>query len=116
MAIDMGCKPDAVIATATELMSFVTGGAASPPTTVAEPQAPVADAIAACGTALPASETAGLVLAEPTGEAPAFSCATYSKCSESRWSSQLSQVRVKSRNPRAEINLRPHPYRFMCLT
>ena len=71
MAIDMGCKSDAVIATATELMSFVTGGAASPPATVAEPQAPVADAIAACGTALPASETAGLVLAQPTGEAPA---------------------------------------------
>ena len=71
MAVDMGCKPDAVIATATELMSFVTDGAASPPTTVAEPQAPVADAIAACGTALPASETAGLVLAQPTDEAPA---------------------------------------------
>ena len=67
MAIDMGCKSDAVIATATELMSFVTGSAASPPATVAEPQAPVADAIAACGTALPASETAGLVLAQPTG-------------------------------------------------
>jgi hypothetical protein len=66
MAIDMGCKPDAVIATATELMSFVTGGAASPPATVAEPQAPDADAIAACGTALPASETADLVLAPPT--------------------------------------------------
>ena len=54
MAIDMGCKPDAVIATAIELMSFVTGGATSPPATVVEPQAPVADAIAACGTALPA--------------------------------------------------------------
>jgi len=47
MAIDMGCKPDAVIATATELMSFVMGGAASPPATVAGPQAPDADAIAA---------------------------------------------------------------------
>jgi hypothetical protein len=67
MAIDMGCKPDAVIATATELMTFVMGGAASPPATVAEPQAPDADAIAACGTALPASETADLVLAQPTG-------------------------------------------------
>ena len=71
MAIDMGCKPDAVIATATELMSFVTGGAASQAATVAEPQAPVADAIAACGTALPASETAGLVLAQSKSEAPA---------------------------------------------
>ena len=71
MAIDMGCKPDAVIATATELMSFVAGSAASPPATVAEPQAPVADAIAACGTAPPASETAGLVLAQPTDEAAA---------------------------------------------
>jgi hypothetical protein len=71
MAIDLGCKSDTVIATANELMSFVTSGAASPPATVAESEAPVSDAIAACGTALPASETAGLVVAQPTGETPA---------------------------------------------
>jgi|RhiMetdeSRZDD1v2_1073273.scaffolds.fasta_scaffold160863_1 hypothetical protein len=65
MAIDMGCKPDAVIPTATELMNFVTGGTAPPPATVAEPQAPATDAIAACGTALPASEAADLALAQP---------------------------------------------------
>jgi hypothetical protein len=62
------------------LMSFVTSGAASPPATVAEPQAPVADAIAACGTALPASETTDEAPPEaPGGRARACCNRTWSR-------------------------------------
>ena len=67
MALEMGCKADSVVAVANELMTFLNGGepsaARSPSEEISE------DAIAACGTALAASEAADLVLGQPEAEA-----------------------------------------------
>ena len=51
MAIEMGCKPDAVIGKASELMNFVTSGALPSP----QGEAP-ADPIAAAGAGAPPAE------------------------------------------------------------
>ena len=67
MALEMGCKANSVVAVANELMTFLNGGepsaAKSPSEEISE------DAIAACGTALAASEAADLVLGQPEAEA-----------------------------------------------
>src|SRR5258708_39967 len=69
MAIDLGCKPDTAIRVASDLMTFVTSGApTSAAQTTAEEAAP--DRIAACGTALPLSETADLAAATVAAVAP----------------------------------------------
>ena len=63
MAIEMGCKPDSVVATATDLMNFITSAAPTVPITVTTPEVSDAERIAACGTEVPMTETADLALA-----------------------------------------------------
>jgi hypothetical protein len=65
MALEMGCKADSVVAVANELMSFLTSGVG--PFAAKSPSEE--DAIAACGTALAASEAADLGLGQPEAEA-----------------------------------------------
>ena len=70
MAIDMGCKPDLVIQVASDLMGFVMSGATSP-AAAPSTEAASAEAIAACGTALPMAEAAVLAAAQPPPDAVA---------------------------------------------
>ncbi|KAB2919506.1 MAG: hypothetical protein F9K29_05465 [Hyphomicrobiaceae bacterium] len=69
MAIEMGCKPDAVVGMAGELMDFVMNGAPAPAKSM--PAEPAASSIAACGTVLPISETADLTLDLALAQPPA---------------------------------------------
>ena len=62
IAIDMGCKADAVVGMASELMKFVTNGDV-PSVAKSQSEERSADAIAACGTALPAAEAVDLTAA-----------------------------------------------------
>jgi hypothetical protein len=71
MAIEMGCKPDSVVATATDLMNFITSAAPTVPTTVTTPEVSEAERIAACGTEVPMTETADLALAPVVAAASA---------------------------------------------
>ena len=70
MAIDMGCKPNSVIQVASELMGFVLSGVTSP-TPAPSTETASAEAIAACGTALPMAEAAVLAAAQATPDAVA---------------------------------------------
>jgi hypothetical protein len=67
MALEMGCKADSVVAVANELMTFLTGGVGPSAGTSASEEISE-DAIAACGTALAASEAADLGLGQPEVE------------------------------------------------
>lgn len=63
LALEMGCKADSVVAVASELMTFLTDGMV-PSAAKSSPEERSEDAIAACGTALAASEAADLVIGQ----------------------------------------------------
>ena len=73
MALEMGCKADTIVSVATDLLDFLSGGSPTAAHSPAEEKSE--EAIAACGTALAASEAADLVAqaAEPaaTADTPA---------------------------------------------
>jgi hypothetical protein len=78
MALEMGCKSDTVVNVATELMAFLSGVAPVAANSPAEEKSE--EVIAACGTALAASEAADLVAqAEPAGAADAPAAAAISR-------------------------------------
>ena len=58
MAVDLGCKSNSVFGMAVDLMGFVASGRV--PSSTGQQEEKSAEAIAACGTELPASEAAGL--------------------------------------------------------
>src|SRR5262245_56075815 len=69
MALEMGCKADTIVSVATDLLDFLSGGSPTAAHSPAEEKSE--EVIAACGTALAASEAADLVAqaAEPAAEA-----------------------------------------------
>ena len=78
MALEMGCKADSIVSVATELLAFLSGGAPAAAKSSAE-QRPE-EVIAACGTALAASEAADLVAhAEPAAAADTPAAAAISQ-------------------------------------
>src|SRR5262245_46906281 len=73
MAVDMGCKPDSVVQIATDLMCFVTTGAAPAVTAADQPAAeaaPAVVAVAASSESPPAAPPPEVAVAAPA-EAPA---------------------------------------------
>ena len=77
MALEMGCKADSIVSVATELLTFLSGEAAAAKSPAEERSEEV---IAACGTALAASEAAALVAqAEPAAAADAPAAAAISR-------------------------------------
>ncbi len=78
MALEMGCKSDTVVNVATELLAFLSGVAPAAANSPAEEKSE--EVIAACGTALAASEAADLVAqAEPAGAVDAPAAAAISR-------------------------------------
>jgi hypothetical protein len=68
MALEMGCKADSVVSVASDLLAFLSGGTPAAAASTAEEKSE--EVIAACGTALAASEAAELVAqAEPAAAA-----------------------------------------------
>jgi|EndMetStandDraft_5_1072996.scaffolds.fasta_scaffold03470_3 hypothetical protein len=77
MALEMGCKSDTIVKVATELQAFLSGVA---PAAANSGEERSDEVIAACGTALVASEAADLVAqAEPAGAADAPAAAAISR-------------------------------------
>jgi hypothetical protein len=78
MALEMGCKSDSIVNVATELLAFLSG--VSPVAANSPAEEKSEEMIAACGTALAASEAADLVAqAEPAGAADAPAAAAISR-------------------------------------